>query len=124
MPEVVTRKIERKSDIEWSRYSDLTSSDLGELVGVPKMGRILHKLVHHFPKIEISDAQIQPITRSLLRIELTFIPGFKFDVNIHGYAQLFHVIVEDVNCENILHHEYFSLKSSQILRHSFGVCFE
>lgn len=112
LPEVVTRKIERKSDIEWSRYSDLTSSDLGELVGVPKMGRILHKLVHHFPKIEISDAQIQPITRSLLRIELTFIPGFKFDVNIHGYAQLFHVIVEDVNCENILHHEYFSLKSS------------
>jgi len=112
LPEVVARKIERKSDIEWSRYSDLTSSDLGELVGVPKMGRILHKLVHQFPKIEISAAQIQPITRSLLRIELNFIPGFKFDVNVHGYVQLFHMIVEDVNCENILHHEYFSLKSS------------
>jgi len=112
VPEVVARKIERKSDIEWSRYSDLTSSDLGELVGVPKMGRILHKLVHQFPKIDVSPAQIQPITRSLLRIDLTFTPGFKFDVNVHGYVQLFHVIVEDVNCENILHHEYFSLKSS------------
>jgi pre-mRNA-splicing helicase BRR2 len=112
LPEVVSRKIERKSDIEWSRYSDLTSSDLGELVGVPKMGRILHKLVHQFPKIEISAAQIQPITRSLLRIELTFVAGFKFDVDAHGYVQLFHVIVEDVNCENVLHHEYFSLKSS------------
>jgi len=112
VPEVVARKLERKSDIEWSRYSDLTASDLGELVGVPKMGRILHKLVHQFPKIEISAAQIQPITRSLLRIDLTFTPGFKFDVNVHGYVQLFHVIVEDVNCENILHHEYFSLKSS------------
>lgn len=112
VPEVVARKLERKSDIEWSRYSDLTASDLGELVGVPKMGRILQKLVHQFPKIEISATQIQPITRSMLRIDLTFTPAFKFDVNVHGYVQLFHVMVEDVNCENVLHHEYFSLKST------------
>jgi pre-mRNA-splicing helicase BRR2 len=112
VPEVVARKLERKSDIEWSRYPDLTASDLGELVGVPKMGRILYKLVHQFPRMEISGAQIQPITRSLLRIDLTLTPGYKFDVDVHGYAQLFHVIVEDVNCETILHHEFFSLKSS------------
>ncbi|KAL3945346.1 MAG: hypothetical protein SGBAC_000551 [Bacillariaceae sp.] len=112
VPEVVARKLERKSDIEWSRYVDLTASDLGELVGVPKMGRVLHKLVHQFPRLELSAAQIQPITRSLLRIDLTLAPAFKFDVNLHGYVQLFHVFVEDVNCETILHHEYFSLKSS------------
>lgn len=44
VPEIVARKLERKSDIEWSRYADLTPSDLGELVGVPKMGRTLHNL--------------------------------------------------------------------------------
>lgn len=112
VPEVVARKLERKSDIEWARYPDLTSSDLGELVGVPKMGRVLHKLVHQFPRLEISAAQIQPITRSLLRIDLTLVPAFQFDVNIHGFVQLFHVFVEDVNCETILHHEFFSLKST------------
>jgi len=112
VPEVVARKLERKSDIEWSRYVDLTATDLGELVGVPKMGRVLHKLVHQFPRLELSAAQIQPITRSLLRIDLTLAPAFKFDVNLHGYVQLFHVFVEDVNCETILHHEYFSLKST------------
>lgn len=112
VPEVVARKLERKSDIEWSRYPDLTASDLGELVGVPKMGRVLHKLVHQFPRLEISAAQIQPITRSLLRIDLTLTSAFQFDVNVHGFAQLFHVFVEDVNCETILHHEYFSLKST------------
>jgi pre-mRNA-splicing helicase BRR2 len=110
VPNVVCRKLERKSDIEWSRYSDLTPSDLGELVGVPKMGRVLHKLVHQFPRLELS-AQVQPITRSMLRVELTLIPSFQFDVSVHGYVQLFHVLVEDVNCENILHHEIFSLKS-------------
>ena len=111
-PEIVARKLERKSDIEWSRYSDLTASDLGELVGVPKMGRTLHKLVHQFPKLELS-AHIQPITRSMLRIELTLLPDFQYDIKVHGYVQLFHVIVEDVNGENILYHEMFSLKSSE-----------
>lgn len=108
VPEVVSRKLERKSDIEWSRYFDLTASDLGELVGVPKMGRTLHKLVHQFPKLDLS-VQVQPITRAMLRIELNIIPDFEFDYNIHGFVQLFHVIVEDVNGENILHHELFSL---------------
>lgn len=111
VPEVVARKLERKSDIEWSRYFDLTPSDLGELVGVPKMGRTLHKLVHQFPKLDLS-IQIQPITRSMLRVELGLVPDFEFDVSVHGYSQLFHVIVEDVNGANVLHHEVFSLSRS------------
>jgi len=111
LPEIVARKLERKSDIEWARYSDLTPSDLGELVGVPKMGRTLHKLVHQFPKLELS-AHVQPITRSILRVELNLVPDFEYDVKVHGYVQLFHVIVEDVDGQNILHHEMFLLKST------------
>jgi len=110
VPEIVARKLERKVDIEWSRYHHLTSTDLGELIGVPKMGRFLHKYVHQFPRLELSGAQIQPITRSLLRIDLTLTPAFQFDLKVHGYAQLFHVFVEDVNGENVLHHEVISLK--------------
>ena len=95
VPEVVSRKLERKSDIEWYRYADLTPTDLGELVGVPKIGRALHKLVHQFPKLDIS-AHVQPITRSMLR-----------DV------QFFHIWVEDVNNNKILHHELFVLTKSR-----------
>lgn len=110
VPEIVARKLERKSDIEWSRYADLPPQDLGELVGVPKMGRTLHRLVHQFPKLEVA-AHVQPITRSMLRIELTVTPDFEFDVKVHDYAILFHVFVEDVNGELTLHHETFTLKS-------------
>ncbi|KAL7572112.1 hypothetical protein ACA910_001749 [Epithemia clementina (nom. ined.)] len=113
VPEVVARKLERKSDIEWDRYTDLTASDLGELVGVPKLGRGLHKLVNQYPRLEVS-AQIQPITRSLLRVEATLVPAFHFDIDIHGYQQLFHIFIEDVNGENILHHELFSLRSREV----------
>ena len=110
VPEIVCRKLERKSDIEWERYTDLTPSDLGELVGVAQMGRVLHTLVHQFPRLELS-AQIQPITRSMLRVELTVTPAFQFDVDVHGFSQLFHIVVEDVNGETILHHEMFSIKN-------------
>ena len=110
VPEIVARKLERKSDIEWGRYVDLSPADIGDLVGAPKMGRALHKLVHQFPRLELS-AQIQPITRSMLRVELTLVPAFQFDTSVHGYVQLFHVTVEDVNGETILHHEGFNVKS-------------
>lgn len=110
VPEVVCRKLERKADIDWARYIDLSPSDLGELVGVAKMGRVLHKLVHQFPLVDLT-AQIQPITRSMLRVELTILPSFEFDVEVHGYSQLFHIFVEDVNGESILHHETLSVRS-------------
>ena len=106
VPEVVARKLERKSDIDWQRYFDLTQSDLGELVEVPKIDRTLHKLVHQFPKLELS-AHIHPITCSMLRIDLSLIPDFQYDIKVHGYVHIFHVIVEDVNGENILHNEEF-----------------
>jgi pre-mRNA-splicing helicase BRR2 len=111
VPDIVCRKLERKSDIEWARYSDLSPRDLGELVGVPKMGRNLHKLVHQFPKLEVA-AHVQPLTRSLLKIELTLTPDFEYDTKVHGFVQLFHIIVEDVNGEVILHHELFNLRST------------
>ena len=112
VPDVICRKLERKSDVEWYRYADLTPTDLGELVGIPKMGRSLHKLVHQFPKLDVS-AHVQPITRSLLRVEVTLLADFEFDPKIHKFVQFFHVWVEDVNGQSILHHELFVLESSR-----------
>jgi pre-mRNA-splicing helicase BRR2 len=32
-------------------------------------------------------------------VELNLVPDFEFDVKVHGYVQLFHIIVEDVDGE-------------------------
>lgn len=48
----------------------------------------------------------------MLRVELSILPDFEFNINVHGYAQLFHVIVEDVNGVNILYREMFTLSRS------------
>lgn len=108
IPEVIVRKLEKNSDILWERYYDLKPQDLGEMVKIPKMGKTLHKYVHMFPKLEVS-ALVQPISRSLLKVDLTITPDFQFDVSVHEYAQLFWVMVEDVNGDKLLHHEAFIL---------------
>jgi len=46
LPEAVARKLESKTDVDWGRYVHLTPADIGELVSVPKMGRILHTVRH------------------------------------------------------------------------------
>ncbi|KAL3845926.1 hypothetical protein ACJIZ3_003329 [Penstemon smallii] len=112
IPNEILMKLEKK-DLAWERYYDLSSQEIGELIRFPKMGRTLHKFIHQFPKL-VLDAQVQPITRSILKVELTITPDFQWDDKVHGYVEPFWVIVEDNDGEYILHHEYFMLKKQYI----------
>ena len=51
------------------------------------------------------------IVRSTLSVELTITPDFQWDEKVHGTSEAFWILVEDVDSEIILHHEYFLLKS-------------
>ena len=53
---------------------------------------------------------MQPITRSLLRIDLTVTPDFRWDEKVHGGAESFWILVEDVDGEIILFHDQFILR--------------
>jgi len=81
---MIIRKLEKNSDLTWDRYFDLKPQDLGEMVKIPKMGKTLHKFVHMFPRLELT-ANVQPITRSLLKIELTVTPDFQFDPEVFSF---------------------------------------
>ncbi|KAL6142963.1 hypothetical protein ACLB2K_061238 [Fragaria x ananassa] len=105
-------KLEKKN-LAWERYYDLSSQELGELIKMPKMGRTLHKFIHQFPKLNLA-AHVQPITRTVLRVELTITPDFQWEDKVHGYVEPFWVLVEDNDGEHILHHEYFLLKKQYI----------
>ncbi|KAM5561842.1 DExH-box ATP-dependent RNA helicase DExH12-like [Rosa sericea] len=102
-----------KNNLAWERYYDLSSQELGELIKMPKMGRTLHKVIHQFPKLNLA-AHVQPITRTVLRVELTITPDFQWEDKVHGYVEPFWVLVEDNDGESILHHEYFLLKKQYI----------
>ena len=109
VPAEIIRKLERK-EFPWHRYFDLNPHELGELAGVPKAGKMIHKFVHSFPKLELQ-AHVQPITRSMLRVELTISPDFQFDEKVHsGNAEAFWILVEDPDGEQILYQDVFVLK--------------
>jgi len=109
IPSDIIKRIEGK-DFPWERFYDLEAHAIGELIRFPKMGRQIHKVVHQLPRLDLQ-GHVQPITRSVLRVELILTPDFQFDEKVHGYAEPFWIIVEDVDSETILHHEYFVLKS-------------
>ncbi|PKI35753.1 hypothetical protein CRG98_043911 [Punica granatum] len=112
IPSAILTKLEKK-DLAWERYYDLSAQELGELIRAPKLGRTLHKFIHQFPKLNLA-AHVLPITRSVLRVELTITPDFQWEDKVHGYVEPFWVIVEDNDGEYILHHEYFLLKKQFI----------
>uniref|UniRef100_A0A672JNQ1 Activating signal cointegrator 1 complex subunit 3 n=1 Tax=Salarias fasciatus TaxID=181472 RepID=A0A672JNQ1_SALFA len=109
LPEEVIKKIEKKN-FPFERLYDLNHNEIGELIRMPKMGKTIHKYVHQFPKLDLA-VHLQPITRSTLKVELTITPDFQWDDKIHGSSEAFWILVEDVDSEVILHHEYFLLKA-------------
>nr|XP_023887210.1 DExH-box ATP-dependent RNA helicase DExH12-like [Quercus suber]XP_023887211.1 DExH-box ATP-dependent RNA helicase DExH12-like [Quercus suber]XP_023887212.1 DExH-box ATP-dependent RNA helicase DExH12-like [Quercus suber]XP_023887213.1 DExH-box ATP-dependent RNA helicase DExH12-like [Quercus suber] len=112
IPSDILMKLEKK-DFAWDRYYYLSSQEIGELIHIPKMGRKLHKLIHQFPNLKLA-AYVQPITHTVLRVELTITADFQWEDKVHGYVEPFWVIVEDNGGEYILHHEYFMLKKQCI----------
>ncbi|XP_061385193.1 U5 small nuclear ribonucleoprotein 200 kDa helicase [Danaus plexippus] len=108
MPEEVIKKLEKKN-FPWEKLYELGPNEIGELVRAPKLGKMIHKYVHQFPKLELA-THIQPITRSTLRVELTITPDFQWDEKIHGQSEAFWILVEDVDSETVLHHEQLLLK--------------
>lgn len=108
VPADLVRRLERK-EYPWNRLRDLEPNEIGELIGVPKAGRLVHSLVNKFPRLELQ-AFFQPMTRSLLSVQLTLTPDFQWDEKIHGNAQAFHILVEDVDGEIVLFHDTFLLR--------------
>ncbi|CAF0874013.1 unnamed protein product, partial [Didymodactylos carnosus] len=104
----IIHKIEQKN-IAWERFYDLEAHEIGELIGEPKVDKIIYKYIHHIPKLELT-VHVLPITRQTLKVELKIIPDFQWNDKLHGMSEAFWIFVEDFDSEVLLHHEYFLLK--------------
>ena len=107
-PRDYMQKAER-IDVPWSSYFDLDPPRMGELLGIPKAGRMVCDIVSKFPRLQVQ-AQVQPVTRSMLRVELAITPNFTWDESLHGKAESFWILVEDCDGEEILFHDQFILR--------------
>jgi len=101
------RKLEdRHFDLEQLR--DMSSSDIGVAIRHPAAGPQIATAVRAFPTLGI-EANLHPITRTVLRIQLTLTPEFSWRDNIHGAALRWLVWVEDSENEKIYHSEMWTL---------------
>ena len=61
-----------------------------------------------FPHLEL-DVEMQPITRTILRIKLSVTPSFVWREAVHGQSMRWWIWVEDEAGERMLHSEVFTL---------------
>jgi pre-mRNA-splicing helicase BRR2 len=109
------RRLESKN-FPWDRMYDLNPQELGELARNNQAGKLLYQLVHQFPRLELQ-TRVQPITRSVLKIDFTVTPNFNYDQGeegkpgVHNAAgEMFWILVEDCDQERILFSDQFVLK--------------
>ena len=118
IPKDILHKIESKEQLTWNRLCELNANQIGEILKINKKNSEgIFKLVHTFPNIDLT-ANIQPLTRNCLLIELIVTPKFKWNSNYHKHSELFHIFVEDNDSEVILHYETFILKQSDFITES------
>ena len=67
-------------------------------------GQKVHRFIRTLPLVEVT-SRVQPLTPSLLRVQLTIHPTFQWNQRWHGGAQLFWVFIENEFHERILHFE-------------------
>ncbi|KAL0275814.1 UNVERIFIED_CONTAM: hypothetical protein PYX00_003552 [Menopon gallinae] len=111
----VTSKLEEKK-LTVEKLRDMTPQDVGAFLRNPKVGRKVHECAMEIPLL-LLNAELQPITRTVLRIRLKLTPDFVWNDKVHGKtSEAFWVWIEDPNSDFIYHSEYFLITKKQVKR--------
>ena len=88
----------------------------------PKIGTKVRQYAFQFPQLKLG-ASIQPITRNVLRVQLSIVPDFKWNDRMHGStSEPWWIWVEDPETNNIYHSEYFMLTKKMVSLNASKLC--
>ncbi|XP_078001399.1 activating signal cointegrator 1 complex subunit 3-like [Glandiceps talaboti] len=97
------------------RLREMKADEIGHMIHHVRMGSKVKQCVRQFPTISL-DANIQPITRTVLRVRLTVTPEFEWNDRIHGgTTEPWWIWVEDPDNNHIYHSEYFLMHKKQVI---------
>ena len=84
------------------------------MINHQKMGSRIKSFVKQFPSVSIG-SNIQPITRTVLRVRLMIAADFMWNDKMHGTVhEPWWIWVEDPDNDHIYHSEYFLLMKHQV----------
>ena len=83
---------------------------------MPFTGSDVKRAAHEIPLMTV-EAQLQPITRTVLRVKLTATPNFRWNDRIHGKgSEPFWIWVEDPDNNHIYHYEYLLVPKKNVVK--------
>lgn len=84
----------------------------GQMIRFVRMGENIKNCVLQFPVLKL-EAQIFPITKTILRVALEMTPEFKWNDRVHGIFEPFFIWVEDAENTEILYSETIMIHKKQ-----------
>jgi activating signal cointegrator complex subunit 3 len=105
-------RLEQKN-LSLDRLWEMSHQEVSALIRQNNSGLMIQKFVGMFPWLDIK-VQIQPITRTILRVTLNIKADFEWSDRVSGTVEPFWVWVEDNENERIYHTEYFLLHKKQL----------
>ena len=114
LPIHVLKQLDLKgSSAQIESLRDLEPAELGQLVHNNGMGKKLSQLVNTFPTLTI-EAELAPLNRDVLRIQLYITPDFEWNDRLHGVSESYWIWIENSETAEIYHHEYFILSRKKL----------
>ncbi|XP_011087302.1 DExH-box ATP-dependent RNA helicase DExH14 [Sesamum indicum] len=103
----VLRKLEERG-VDLDRLYEMEEKDIGALIRYAPGGKLVKQYLAYFPMVQLF-ATVSPITRTVLKVDLTITPEFVWKDRFHGTAQRWWILVEDSENDHIYHSELFTL---------------
>ena len=105
-------RLEQKN-LDVDKLWDMDHKEISGLIRQNNSGLLIQKFVGQFPWLNIQ-VNVQPITRTILRVTLNIKAQFEWNDRASGSVEPFWVWVEDNENERIYHTEYFLLHKQQM----------
>ncbi|XP_034729365.1 activating signal cointegrator 1 complex subunit 3 [Etheostoma cragini] len=110
---VLNRLEERKLTVD--KLKEMRKDEIGHMLHHVNIGLTVKQCVHQIPSITM-EANIQPITRTVLRVRLIVTPDFRWNDQVHGsVGEPWWLWVEDPINDHIYHSEYLLLQKKQVV---------
>ena len=103
-PELLSKLESRHPPLDMDSLREMSAQDIGAALRHPAAGPQVKSCVEAVPTLELS-ASLQPITRTVLRIQLGITATFAWRDRQHGAALRWLIWVEDPDSDRIYHHE-------------------
>ena len=103
LPYDILSKMEQRN-LDHHQLMDMSSSEIGEIIRNKRYGKVIKDLNNRLPFLHV-EHDVQPITRSIIKINVKISCDFKWDKRHHYQVQSFWLWVCDGDSDHIYHHQ-------------------